>query len=99
MSWSIVFTGTPDEIVAALDDHSNKITGQSKVEYDAAKPHMSALVAENFAAEGSGYNPPTLILEASGHGSSRDGEQLARFVSVRLAQHYVAKPAPTPLTE
>lgn len=91
MSWSIVFTGTPEEIVKSLDEHSGKISGQSLVEYDAAKPHMTALVAENFAKEGSGYNPPTLILEASGHGSSRDGEQLSRFVSVRLAQHYVSK--------
>lgn len=63
MSWSFVFIGKPENIVTALEQQSEKMEGQSKIEYDAAMPHFVALVKENFAA-----SAPMLKITASGHG-------------------------------
>lgn len=83
MSWSIGLIGTPDNICAALDEQSGKMDGQSKVEFDAALPHLKALVSDNFNKQ---YGPPSLLLEASGHGSvnMQTGEQTQRYVQVSI---------------
>ena len=44
MSWSVTFIGLRDNVVRALEENSNKLDGQSKVEYDAAVPHFIGLV-------------------------------------------------------
>lgn len=48
MSWSIYKSGTPEEVVKALEEHSNTISDQSKEEFDSALPHLIALIKENI---------------------------------------------------
>lgn len=99
MSWSFSAIGTPEKIAAALDEESGKLSGQSKVEFDDAMPHLQALLRQNFVAEGSGYTPPLVEFSASGSGSAltpRDpdggltGEvkQLQRQCSVAIKPMY-----------
>ena len=61
MSWSVNKTGTPDEVVAYLKEQSNILYGQSKEEYDAALPHLIAIVEQNLGG--------SISLNAYGHGS------------------------------
>jgi hypothetical protein len=61
MSWAVYTKGTPEEVVKALEEHSNAISDQSKEEYDAALPHLIALVKENIGG--------SINLSAYGHGS------------------------------
>lgn len=70
MSWSLIYVGTPDNIVKALDAESERLTGDSKTEFDQVKPALAALVQANFNAD----NPPALKLQASGHAYSANGE-------------------------
>lgn len=63
MSWSICIIGKPENVAIALEKESEKLSGQSKVEFDAALPHFVALVKENF-----GENPPMMKITANGHG-------------------------------
>jgi len=62
MSWSIQFIGKPDKVVTALQEQSGKLTGESKVEYDSALPHLVGLVNENHGAD------ILIKLAAAGHG-------------------------------
>lgn len=64
MSWSITFIGKADHIANALKEQSAKLQGPSKVEYDAALPHLVGLVEQNFNNAGS----PVLQITANGHG-------------------------------
>jgi hypothetical protein len=82
MSWSVSHTGTPQEVVGALREHSEGLSGQSKAEYEDALPHLVALVEQNFGREGE--KPPRLTLSAHGSGSSVDGKQLDRECCVNL---------------
>lgn len=88
MSWSVNLVGKPEAVAAALEEESAKFEGQSKVEFDDAKSHLAALVKENFAKDGSGYNEPVISLEASGHGTSRGGDQLQRTLTVKIQPSY-----------
>lgn len=65
MSWSIQLIGNPENICAALDAESERLTGQSKDEFDAALPHLKALVGQNVSET----QLPVLNLTASGHGN------------------------------
>ena len=64
MSWSVSFIGKPEKVSEALLDYSNKLSGPSKDEYDAAVNPLIALVSQNIgegymvkiSASGSGYN-------------------------------------------
>jgi hypothetical protein len=72
MSWSFSAIGKPENIAKALDEHSATLSGQSKVEFDDALPHLKALALQNF----NNVNPehcPNVRLEASGHGSGKVG--------------------------
>lgn len=60
MSWSINKSGTIEEVVKALEEHSNTISDQSKEEFDSALPHLIALVKENVGG--------SVNISASGHG-------------------------------
>lgn len=82
MSWSITFIGKPENVANALEQYSEKLSGQSKIEYDSALPHFIALTKENF-----GSIPQVLKITASGHGQAgSDGEQIQRqcIVSIEL---------------
>lgn len=65
MSWSINFIGKPKDLVKAIKDNSETLTGQSKEEYDEATPHIIALLEKNYTPEEK--NTPVLKVEANGH--------------------------------
>jgi hypothetical protein len=64
MSWSVNFIGKTEKVIEALEKTSESMKGDSKIEYDAALPHLVALIRENYgtdypvklAASGHGYN-------------------------------------------
>lgn len=64
MSWSVTFIGNPQKIVQALKDNSEKLSGVSKDEFDAALPHLIGLVEQNYNT----YQEPVIHLTANGHG-------------------------------
>jgi hypothetical protein len=66
MSWSISFIGSPENVAKALENHSTTITGQSKAEYDAALPHIKALVEQNVNKN----YPRAIKVEGNGHGDT-----------------------------
>lgn len=70
MSWSINMVGTPDKIVAALDAESGKMSGQSKIEFDAALPALKTLVSQNFDNRDESKRI-VLRLAANGSGQSK----------------------------
>ena len=67
MSWSISYIGSPEKIIAALDRHSESISGKSKEEFDDALPHIKALVNMNSCKN---YTP---VLRVGGNGHAHDG--------------------------
>lgn len=95
MSWSVNYLGKASLVAKALEDQSANLSGQSKIEFDDAKPHLIALVNQNFTQDG---NPDALVrLSASGHGtaSSNAGtgeteevKQLTRNCVVSLERLY-----------
>lgn len=64
MSYSVTFIGKSENIAEALKEKSNELQGPSKVEFDAALPHLVGLLEQNFNSSGN----PVLKLVASGHG-------------------------------
>lgn len=86
MSWSINFIGTAAKVAEALTSQSEKLDGQSKVEYDDALPAMVTLVKQNFEPEGS--PEPMVKITASGHGYATNGEQKQRYFVVSLERVY-----------
>lgn len=91
MSWSVLLIGTPANIAKALEDESAKLDGQSKIEFDAAKPHLAALVLENFA-NAEPYITPLVQLEAGGHGYATgtpdNTQQVYRTIQVKITPLY-----------
>ena len=88
MSWNVSYVGHAEKVAEALEKHAEAtgMTGQSKAEYDAAAPHMAALVRQNYN-ENSEY-PLLVRISASGHGSVRDGKAVQNVVSVKLEYEY-----------
>lgn len=80
MSWSVNFIGKPEKVVEALQAQSEKMSGESKVEYDSALPHLTGLVKENF-----GYDY-VVNLSASGHGQT--GEKPYRQLTAKIELIY-----------
>jgi hypothetical protein len=83
MSWSVSMLGRPEKVAAALEEHAGTLSGQSKVEYEAAAPHLVALVKQNFA-------PTDIVvkLEAAGSGYTEGGVEKNRSLSVKLEYSY-----------
>jgi hypothetical protein len=88
MSWSFQAIGKPEKIVQALEEESNRLTAQSKVEFDDAKPHLAALVLQNFAKGDASLMPAAIHLNASGSGTSRGDEQMQRSCTVEIKPLY-----------
>jgi hypothetical protein len=65
MSWSFQAVGTPENLQKALDADAETLTGDSKAEFEEAKPHLVALIRMNVNP----HSPPTLRVDASGHAS------------------------------
>lgn len=84
MSWSVSYIGKPEKIAEALQGYSTSMSaGQSKLEFDAALPHLTALVKENFGNENQ-----LLKFSASGSGYSINDEQKTRMCSVSIETFY-----------
>ena len=83
MSWSISFIGKPENVAKALNEHSDKLDGQSKLEYINALPNIIGIVSENF-----GNQDQLLKVTASGHGYAVNGEQKQRQCSVNVEVFY-----------
>ncbi len=87
MSWSIAMIGTAAGIEKALNERSAKETGQCKVEFDAALPHLLGLVKENFNNQ-EGGQAPLIEVEASGSGYCKDGNQVQRSCTAKVTAKY-----------
>lgn len=75
MSWSVNFIGKRDNILKALHEHSEKLTGESKKEFDSFLSDLVNLVSANY----NNNHEPSLQLVAHGHrseGSSSFGIRL-----------------------
>jgi hypothetical protein len=70
MSWSVLLIGSPENIVSALNKESDRLTGDSKAEFDKVLPALTTLVQQNYNAD----NPTALKLQANGHAYSTNGE-------------------------
>lgn len=68
MSWNVQFIGKPEKVVEALNGHSEKLSGDSKTEYDKALPNLVSLCEQNF-----GNTEQCLKVVAAGHGWIKDG--------------------------
>lgn len=82
MSWSIAIIGHPAKIDAKLAELSNKFDSQTKVEFDDALPHLSALVRQNWNP--ADQEQPVIKLEASGHGYAVNGDQKQRTLKASI---------------
>lgn len=87
MSWSIGFSGKASKVAEALKDYSNKLSGQSKEEYDKALPNMVALVEQNFNQKD--QEEPLIKLMASGHGSFQNDEQVQGQLQCTIEKIYI----------
>ena len=86
MSWTISVVGKPEKIAEFLDQESERQTGQSKIEFDDAKPHLQALLRQTFAE--SVDLLPFVKLAANGSGSTIDGKQIRRSCTVSIESFY-----------
>lgn len=88
MSWSVSLIGRAGRVIEALQQAGQSMSGHSKKEYEDAMPHLVGLVQQNFAKDGSTYNPPAIRVEASGSGETSNGEIVNRSCSVNIENIY-----------
>lgn len=87
MSWSFAATGTPEKIIAEIKrvcDKEYTAGTQSRLEFERALPHLVGLLELNYANPGSGYDEPIVRIEASGSGTTKNGEQVAEQVTAKI---------------
>lgn len=84
MSWGIQVLGTVEGIAAELDAFGSKLDPYSSKEFENVKPHLKALVAQNFG----GVVPTHMRLEAGGHGTWKDGALISAHFTVTLGPSY-----------
>lgn len=77
MSWSISVIGKPEAIKRALARQSGTLSGQSKEEFDAAKPALETLLDQNV-------ENGVVQLDANGHASFTDGKKTYATCSASL---------------
>lgn len=73
MSWSICIIGKPENVVKALGDYSEKLTGASKEEFDAALPNIVALVKMNYNRNPN-QTESVIRVEGNGHAYKQNDE-------------------------
>jgi alpha-galactosidase len=76
MSWSITLIGKPENVAKALEAHSEKLNGLSKVEYDDALPHLIGLVKQNFGTSN------LVKIDASGHGTENQRQCMVSIQNI-----------------
>jgi hypothetical protein len=79
MSWSCSWVGRRAGIKAAMARYREGLTGNSQAEFDAARPHLEALVDMNASSTGD----PVVVLDANGHAYKSDQNEYSN-VSVSL---------------
>lgn len=84
MSWSINLIGKPENLIEALNKHSDVLTDKSKEEYDEVLPHMIGIIKMNYSVNAI----PVMQLSANGHGYSTNG------VQQHSQCHFELKPLP-----
>jgi hypothetical protein len=81
MSWSNTWIGRRAGIKAAMARYSNTLTGNSKEEFEQARPHLEGLLDLNFNEK----SDQVVQLDANGHAYRSDGNSYSQ-VSVTLRQ-------------
>lgn len=83
MSWSVSMIGKPERVVEELSKYSETISGQSKAEYEEARPHLQSLVLLCVGQD------LLVKLDASGH-ANFDSTSTKTYgnVQVSLSQFY-----------
>lgn len=66
MSFSVTFVGKPDAIKRKLAEESERLSGQSKTEFDAVRPALETILDQQV---GNG----AIRLNANGHATFTDG--------------------------
>jgi hypothetical protein len=77
MSFSVTFVGKPEGIKRKLAEESERLTGQSKTEFDAVKAALE-MILDQQVGNGAVY------LNANGHASFADGVKTYGSVSVQV---------------
>jgi hypothetical protein len=85
MSWSFSSKGTPDVVAKAAEDYGATLSGQSKLEFDEALPHMVGLIRQTFESRPD-RKAPTIQVNAFGSGSAQGDQQLERSCSFTIAR-------------
>lgn len=83
MSFSVSFIGKPDAIKNALAKESDRLTGQSKEEFDAVKPAIETIVDQNVTGVG---DQAVLHVEANGHANFTDGVKQYGSCQVKVSR-------------
>lgn len=86
MSYSVSFVGSADKVVDLLTDYSNKTSGQSKIEYDSALPHILAIVKLN--SPGITESIAAVKVSAYGHSTTNGEEVVSSSCSVTVERIY-----------
>lgn len=82
MSWNVQMAGKPEAVHKALETYGDTLTGQSREEFEEARPALQTLVAANVS-------PNVVVkLNASGHATLQDGKKTYGSCSVALDQFY-----------
>jgi hypothetical protein len=84
VSWSVSAAGTPAEVADKLEAYGAQLTGQSKLEFDEARPHLAALVGQNFHDATGEARPPRVQLTAHGSGYAAGDRQVSRSCAVQI---------------
>jgi len=84
MSWGIALIGTPEKVIAELERFGSTLSDTSKLEFDAALPHMKALIGLNFQDNSSAL----VKFNANGHGMARDGKLVSNQMQMTLDRSY-----------
>jgi len=79
MGWKFSATGTLEDLRRALDAEDEMMPAESKVEFEAAKPHLRGLLSL-----GAGKSSATLHIEASGGAYERDNQPAYSTCNVKI---------------
>lgn len=84
MSWSVSYIGKPEAIKRKLVEESARLTGQSKEEFDSAKPALDNLLDQNL-------ENGVVQLNAHGHATITDGVKTYGNCGGRVENYWNAR--------
>lgn len=82
MSWGVTIIGRPEKIGERLDAYEARLEGQSRIEFEGAKPHLRGLVEQAVGAN------VIIKLAASGHANFENGKKIYGSISVSIEHMY-----------